>query len=181
MSEAQPEENQRRILRALIAETQTSPARFAKELEIFAEAFSHTCGHNRLEQIGLRWSSVLTASQTRVLATDRGAAIEFASRLHCALMRHLLPDDDEIEATPKPILADWTVALRMGFQGVLRRRAYISGGSTGRSAFPQPSEAFLLSIQPTIRRVADEFFQTRPEVRATENRLTEKRLTAGVR
>lgn len=175
-SETQPEESQRRILRALIAETQSSPARFAKELEIFAEAFGHACGHNRLEQIGLRWSAVLSASQTHVLATDHGAAAEFASHLHRALMLHLLPSDDEIDSSAKPVLAEWTVALRMGFQGVLRRRAYVNGESTGRAAFPQPSETFLLSIQPTIRRAAEEFFLDRPEARKPE-----RRIMAGVR
>lgn len=164
-SETQTEENQRRVLRALIAETQTSPARYAKELEIFAEAFAHTCGHNRLEQIGLRWSEALSPAQTRLLATDRGLAAGFAAHLHRAVMRHLLPSEDELMTLPRPALAEWAVALRMGIQGVLRRRAYVSGESTGRAAFPQPHETFLRSLQPTITRAADEFFLSVSEAR----------------
>ncbi len=157
-SETQTEENQRRVLRALIEETQAASVRYAKELEIFAEAFAHTCGHNRLEQIGLRWSGALSPAQARLLATDRSLAAGFASHLHRTLMRHLLPTEDELMALPRPALAEWAVALRMGIQGILRRRAFVSGESTGRAAFPQPHEAFLLSLQPTIARAAAEFF-----------------------
>ena len=158
-SETQTEENQRRVLRALIEETQAAPARYAKELEIFAEAFSHTCGHNRLEQIGLRWSSALSPAQTRLLATDRTLAAGFAAHLHRVVMRHLLPTEEELAALPRPALAEWAAALRMGIQGVLRRRAYVAGESTGRAAFPQPHETFLLSVCPTITLAADEFFR----------------------
>jgi hypothetical protein len=162
--EADAEETQRRILRALIAETQGSTRRYEKELEIFAEAFSHTCGHNRLERIGLRWSGALTPAQSRVLSTDRKAATGFASCLHRALMQHLLPTDEELATLPRMALSEWAAALRMGVQGVLRRRAFLSGAGTGAHDFALPDEKFLLSIQPAVRRAADEFFLARSEM-----------------
>lgn len=159
-SESDNEESQRRILRALIAETQGPTRRFERELENFADAFSHSCGHNRLERIGLRWSDALSPEQSQVLATDRVAAAGFASYLHRALMRHLLPTEDELATLPRASLAEWTVALRMGMQGVLSRRAYLSGH--GPNDFSLPDETFLLSIQPALRGAADTFFSEWP-------------------
>jgi hypothetical protein len=159
-SESDNEESQRRILRALIAETQGPTHRFDRELESFADSFSHSCGHNRLERMGLRWSDALSPEQSRLLATDRMAAAGFAPHLHRALMRHLLPTEDELETLPKLALSEWAVALRMGIQGVLCRRAYLGGHGTGngRTNFSLPDEAFLRSIQPTLRGAADAFF-----------------------
>ena len=141
-SETENEESQRRTLRTLIAETQGQTRRFERELEIFADAFSHSGGHNRLERIGLRWSSALLPEQRRVLSTDRGAATEFASCLHRALMRHLLPTESELETLPRAALTEWVAALRMGIQGVLHRRASLSGHGTspGRADFTMMDE-----------------------------------------
>jgi hypothetical protein len=166
-------DRQRGVLRALVAEAEGATSRFAKEWEIFADAFSHTCGHNRLEQIGLRWIEALTPAQVHLLATDRAAACEFAPCLHRALMRYLLPTEEEMAALTKPALTEWIAAIRLGIQGVLRRRAYLSGDSTGRAFFPEPGESFLRSIQPAIRDAADEFFLSRADKRDAERRVVE--------
>jgi len=168
VSERTSEETQLNTLRLLIAETQDPSPRFARELTTFAEAFSETCGHNRLEQIGLRWSGVLTPTQTRLLTRDPQAALAFATQLHRALMRHLLPDEDELATLPKASILQWSMALRMGIQGVLRRRAYLNGEATGSANFAVPTEPFLQSMQPIIRQAADEFFQPAPETRELE-------------
>lgn len=152
----------RAMLRGLIAETQQAGPRYAKELDTFAESFSHTCGHNRLEQIGLRWSVVLTPAQTQMLVMDNGAAISFASHLHQTLMRHLLPSENELSALPKKSVMQWAACLRMGIQGVLRQRALVSGSTLGNRDFGAPTEDFLLTMQPVIRHAADEFFRTEP-------------------
>lgn len=167
-TERSSEETQLNTLRLLIAETQGSSPRFARELTTFAEAFSETCGHNRLEQIGLRWSAVLTPAQTRVLVTDSRAANAFAAQLHRALMQHLLPDEEELATLPKASVLQWSMSLRMGIQGVLRRRAYLSGEATGSANFAVPTETFLQALQPVIRQAADEFFAALPEIRERE-------------
>lgn len=164
-SDARSEETQLKMLRLLIDETQNSTARFAKELETFAEAFSQTCGHNRLEQIGLRWSGVLTPAQTRLLLKDKAQCAAFALHLHRALMLHLLPTDAEMAELTKTDVMQWTAALRMGIQGVLRRRAQVTGDTSGGAGFPLPNESFLLSMRPVIRRAADDFFPVVPEHR----------------
>jgi hypothetical protein len=149
------------MLRLLIAEASSSGPRYAKELASFADAFSERCGHNRLEQIGIRWSAVLTADQKRVLGTERDAAISFASILHSSLMRYLLPSDTEIDSLEKASLLKWNTALRMGIQGVLRRRAELSDGTIRTGGLPMLEESFLQSIQPVIREAAAEFFPER--------------------
>jgi hypothetical protein len=156
--DAPTEQTQCKMLRLLIAEAQTSGPRYAKELATFAEAFSERCGHNRLEQIGIRWSTVLTADQKRVLVTERDAAISFATILHSSLMRYLLPSDTEIDTLEKSSLLKWNTALRMGIQGVLRRRAELSDGSVKTGGLPMLEESFLQSMQPVIRQAAAEFF-----------------------
>lgn len=169
-SDVRSEETQLKMLRQLIAETQGSSVRFIKELETFAEAFSQTCGHNRLEQIGLRWSTALTPAQIQVLVGDKKAASAFAVFLHQALMRHLLPTEDELEALPKASVMQWTTALRMGIQGVLRRRAQMNVETTGRTDYALPNEDFLQTLQPVIRDAADEFFATYSSARDTPPR-----------
>ena len=168
-SDRTSEETQLNTLRLLIAETQDPSPRFARELTTFAEAFSETCGHNRLEQIGLRWSTVLSPAQTRILVTDSRAANAFAAQLHRALMRHLLPDEEELATLPKASVLQWSMSLRMGIQGVLRRRAYLNGEATGSANFAVPTETFLQDLQPVIRQAADEFFQAAPEKRELES------------
>lgn len=159
-TEARSEETQLKTLRGLIAETQSSSPRFAGELTTFADAFAETCGHNRLEQIGLLWSAALAPTQTRALVSDRRTAVLFAAHLHRALMEHLLPPEPELETMPKAAIMQWIAALRMGIQGVLRRRAQVSGDIAGSAHFMTPSVAFLESIQPVIRRAADDFFES---------------------
>lgn len=162
-SDARSEETQLKTLRGLIAETQSSSPRFAGELTTFADAFAETCGHNRLEQIGLLWMAALAPAQTRALVSDRRVAVLFAAHLHRALMVHLLPPESELEAMPKAAIMQWIAALRMGIQGVLRRRAQMGGDISGSAHFMTPSTAFLESIQPVIRRAADEFFASPSE------------------
>ncbi len=157
-TEGRSEETQLKTLRGLIAETQSSSPRFAGELVTFADAFAETCGHNRLEQIGLLWSAALTPAQTQALISDRRTAVSFASHLHRVLMEHLLPPEHELDTLPKAAIMQWIAALRMGIQGVLRRRAQVSGDISGSAHFMMPSTAFLESIQPVIRRAADDFF-----------------------
>ncbi len=157
-SEGRSEETQLKTLRGLIAETQGSSPRFAGELVTFADAFAETCGHNRLEQIGLLWSAALTPAQTQALVSDRRTAVLFAAHLHRALMEYLLPPEHELEALPKAAIMQWIAALRMGIQGVLRRRAQVGGDISGSAHFMMPSVDFLESIQPVIRAAADEFF-----------------------
>lgn len=162
-SEGRSEETQLKTLRGLIAETQSSSPRFAGELVTFADAFAETCGHNRLEQIGLLWSAALTPAQTRALVSDRRTAVLFAAHLHRALMEHLLPPEHELEALPKAAIMQWIAALRMGIQGVLRRRAQVGGDISGSAHFMMPSTDFLESVQPVIRAAADEFFGSAPD------------------
>lgn len=156
--DAPPAPNQLEALRLLIYETQHPGTRFDSEHVTFAEAFRQTCGHNRLEQIGIRWTDVLTPAQTHVLATDSRVAGDFACHLYRALMRHLLPPEPEMASLSKAAVLQWTAALRMGIQGVLRRRACVSGDTPEYARFATPSETFLRALRPVIHRAAAEFF-----------------------
>jgi hypothetical protein len=142
---------------AVIAEAQAGGKLMDREIALFAEGLRETCGHGKLDALGVQWQRAADRPQREAMAASPGLAKAFAPYLHSRLIQHLSPGEAELETLTEEHAKRCAAAFKMGIQGVIRWRAE----EEGKSTVHPDTTAVKESLCPIIRLAANDFFAER--------------------